>query len=219
MRIQDLFFSFQGEGLLIGLPQIFLRFWGCNLACDYCDENSDQFQELSIEQVLNQIQELQIKKPHSLSLTGGEPLLQIDALKKLMPQIKLPLYLETNGTLPEYLKEIIDYLTYLSIDYKIGYEKEFIDFLFLANSYQDKTSFVKYVLYRDFHIQELQKLVKIISNINKNIPLVLQPLTPIKKGQLIPKSDDLFRAYNLAKNNLTEVRIIPQTHKVLNLYP
>ncbi|MFA5878804.1 MAG: 7-carboxy-7-deazaguanine synthase QueE [Candidatus Margulisiibacteriota bacterium] len=224
MLVQDLFFSFQGEGLLIGLPQVFLRLWGCNLSCEYCDEISDHYQDLTTDAILNKINEYLPKKPHSLVLTGGEPLLQVEDLKKLLPNIKLPIFLETNGTLPLHLTEIIDMVSFFSVDYKIGYEKEFIDFLFLINNKLaanintlKSQVYIKFVVLKDFNILELQKLVKIINKINNKIPLVLQPVSITKKIKHQAKPEDLFRAYQIANKYLDDVRIIPQTHKFTGL--
>lgn len=215
MLVQDLFFSFQGEGLFIGYPQIFLRLWGCNLSCDYCDEISDKYQDLTVEAVAGQINSYLPKKPHSLVLTGGEPLLQVEEIKKLLPLIALPIFLETNGTLPEHLKEIINKVNFFSIDYKNAYEKEFIDFLCLV---ADKSQvYVKFVVLRDFNILELQSLVKILNKINAKIPLVLQPVSVTKNIKHPAKPDDLFRAYQIASKQLETVRVIPQTHKFIGI--
>jgi len=215
MLVQDLFFSFQGEGLFIGYPQIFLRLWGCNLSCDYCDEISDKYQDLTVETVAGQINSYLSRKPHSLVLTGGEPLLQVEEIKKLLPLITLPIFLETNGTLPEHLKEIINKVNFFSIDYKNAYEKEFIDFLCLVT---DKPQvYVKFVVLRDFNILELQSLVKIMNKINPKIPLVLQPVSVAKNIKHPAKPDDLFRAYQIACKQLETVRVIPQTHKFIGI--
>ncbi|MCS7180168.1 MAG: 7-carboxy-7-deazaguanine synthase QueE, partial [bacterium] len=74
-KISEIFFSIQGEGLLQGLPFIFLRFCGCNLKCRWCDtkyawENGNNLSEIEI---LKEIERFKCKR---ICFTGGEPYLQ-----------------------------------------------------------------------------------------------------------------------------------------------
>lgn len=217
MLIQDIFFSFQGEGILIGYPQLFIRFAGCNLICEYCDENTGgDFQDLSIDAVLDKVTPFYKKKPHSIVLTGGEPLLQVASIRELIPHFKKwPLFLETNGTLPDHLAEVMDAITYFSVDYKIGYEKEFIDFLSLLRDKENVC--VKIVLLRDFNILDVQRLGKIVASINKSIPIILQPVTPIRKITHPPTWQDILRGYQAVSNLVDTVRVIPQAHKMMGI--
>ena len=121
----EIFSSVQGEGDLIGRSQVFIRFMGCNLACEYCDTNAGidadicrmeltpgrlDFQELAnpvdMQTVIALLQRWESGWPnvhHSISLTGGEPLLHVDLLHAWLPQLRahlLPIHLETNGVLP-----------------------------------------------------------------------------------------------------------------------
>jgi 7-carboxy-7-deazaguanine synthase len=222
MRIGEIFYSFQGEGPFIGEPQIFVRLCGCNLNCDYCDEPAafQEGKEVIVHDVLQTIAPLLKKKVHSISITGGEPLLQVDALKELIPVLSRPIYLETNGTLPDHFSEIVDLIDFASIDFKPGFEREFFDFLQIAYAkFEDNLSsmFVKYVVKKDFLIQELQQLTKAISAIDSNITLILQPVTPFSGFKGKPSEKDLMRAFNLAASKLNNVRIIPQMHKVLGI--
>jgi 7-carboxy-7-deazaguanine synthase len=215
MLISEIFFSFQGEGPLIGYPQIFIRFEGCNLNCSYCDEKHPPAKKQTISEVLDIIKPLLKNKPHSISITGGEPLLQVDSIKELIKELPLPIYLETNGTLPNHLIEIADQVTWFSVDFKPNYESEFIDFL---NTLSNKPNvFVKYVITKDFPIQEAQKLAKIIATINENIPLILQPVTAGSGYKSKASTKDITRAFNITRKHLENVRIIPQTHKIMNI--
>lgn len=65
------------------------------------------------------INELTANNHHSISFTGGEPLLNADFLKILLDKVIAPKYIETNGTLPQALKEIIDKVNYISMDIKL----------------------------------------------------------------------------------------------------
>ncbi len=78
----------------------------------------------TIDQISGFIDQLKGQKGlhHSVSITGGEPLLQVDFLKNLLPKIKekgLKAYLETNGTMPDRLSEIIDLVDIVAMDFKL----------------------------------------------------------------------------------------------------
>ena len=81
---------FQGEGTLIGRRQVFVRFSGCNLDCNYCDTSKSrdpQFGSLvSSDKLFNQVNKLITPDFHSISLTGGEPLLHSDFIKDFLEE-------------------------------------------------------------------------------------------------------------------------------------
>src|SRR3990167_3151859 len=100
-KIAEVFDSIQGEGLYLGEKQIFVRFFGCNLSCKFCDTKSDRFTEYEPEELFEEIK-LYHNSFHSISFTGGEPLLQNDCLKEVLKLTSghgYKNYLETNGTL------------------------------------------------------------------------------------------------------------------------
>lgn len=214
MRLSEIFSSIQGEGIYVGYRQIFLRFAGCNIECDYCDENSGEGQFYDPPEVLDRIRELGKNYHHSISLTGGEPLLQINDLLKLLPQIDLPKYLETNATLPTYLREIRSLIDIFSMDFKPGFEREFQESLELV---REEDTFVKFIQVPGTFTNDLRKAVDIVSSIDKDIPFIIQPVTPHKLVKHMPTGDEIMAAYQIAKRKLSEVRVIPQTHKILRL--
>ena len=72
--IKEIFESIQGEGPYIGYNQLFVRFSKCNLNCKYCDTDfTSDLKEYSLEELLEETNKF--KNIHSISLTGGEPLL------------------------------------------------------------------------------------------------------------------------------------------------
>jgi 7-carboxy-7-deazaguanine synthase len=79
MRIAEIFHSIQGEGLLAGVPSVFVRTSGCNLRCHWCDTPYASWKpegpEMSVEQILRKVQEWSCS---NVVLTGGEPMIAPD---------------------------------------------------------------------------------------------------------------------------------------------
>jgi 7-carboxy-7-deazaguanine synthase len=109
MRVSEIFYSIQGEGLHQGYPTIFLRLQGCNLRCTWCDtvyaQSKDNGAEFTVSEVLEKISSYNTTRCKRLCITGGEPLTQLKGLSELA--LVLPDYhveIQTNGTLklPDY---------------------------------------------------------------------------------------------------------------------
>lgn len=215
MYLSEIFSSIQGEGLYLGYKQIFLRTAGCNISCDYCDENIDNGRYFKPEEIIAKVNELNKTWHHSISLTGGEPLLQVNDFLTVIPDLPLPIMLETNATLPAHLKEIIGKIDIYSMDYKPGYEHEFMECLTLV---KNEDVYVKYILLPDAKVVEIRELGKMIESINKDIPLIIQPVTPCKNIKRFPSQEQIMNAYSLLKKQLNDVRVIPQTHKIIGVY-
>lgn len=101
MQITEIFYSIQGEGILTGLPTIFIRTTGCNLHCSYCDTPyaNEGGENMTVKQILSIIKKYQCS---SICITGGEPLLQQET-KKLITALQKNKYfisVETNGSQP-----------------------------------------------------------------------------------------------------------------------
>ena len=84
-RISEIFHSVQGEGIHQFMPQVFVRFSGCNMNCIFCDTKQLSFSEMDEFSVLNKIYSFR-EFWESVVFTGGEPLLQAEFFAKLMPQ-------------------------------------------------------------------------------------------------------------------------------------
>jgi len=102
LNINEVYASIQGEGLLVGLPVIFVRFQGCNLRCPWCDQPSAlpflRDHSVPIDRLLAHLSEYPIKH---IVLTGGEPLAQegITFLVEELMSRGYSVQIETNGTL------------------------------------------------------------------------------------------------------------------------
>lgn len=98
MKINEIFYSLQGEGYHTGTPAIFIRFSGCNLKCDFCDTLHQEGKQMTEAQIVEEVR----KYPAMLVvLTGGEPTLQVTTeLCEKLHNIGKYIAIETNGTHP-----------------------------------------------------------------------------------------------------------------------
>jgi organic radical activating enzyme len=225
-RVVEIFSSLQGEGLYLGERQIFVRFGGCNLHCDYCDEPdtipipSGQVMEETI--MRSEITRLNREKPHkAVSWTGGEPLLHVPFLLNIMPWVKeqgLLNYLETNGTLVEHFKKIRAFCDIVAMDIKlpsaIGREtwSEHLEFLKLL----PKKSFAKVILTHKTTDAEWRQVIRILQESSPDIPLILQPATPIGETKAIEPLLAI-KFLRQAQALLKDARLIPQWHPIWGL--
>lgn len=106
-KINELFYSIQGEGHFTGMPAIFVRFSGCNLKCDFCDTDHEEGTLYSDDEIIAQIVSFPAKH---VVLTGGEPGLHItDELVSKIKETGRFVQIETNGTCV--LPKNIDWVT------------------------------------------------------------------------------------------------------------
>jgi organic radical activating enzyme len=256
-RLVEIFPSFQGEGKYMGTFQIFIRFAGCNLRCPICDTKYALKKDIKYFRVIDEkgntqklpnpveseiIRDIITKflfsyKFFSLTLTGGEPLLQVEFIKSLILQdIQLPIYLETNGTLYSPLRELCSLFKerkqrlYLAMDIKLP-------FLFKGklSFWEAHEQFLEEALKEDIEIdlqikvlidestptEELTKAANIVKKIQnkyptKEINFILQPII-IDKRIRISKSKS-FELYKISSSILSPSRVyfLPQMHKFLS---
>lgn len=238
--VVEIFSSVQGEGVHVGCRQIFIRMHGCNLKCSYCDTVSGNIQPecrieatpgrrdfkyianpLGAEDIARAAASLKLSQHHSVSLTGGEPLLYPSLIKELAPLIKgtrRGIYLETNGTLPENLAEVIDLIDIVAMDIKLPGTAGIAPlwdvhrkFLKIASA---KYTFVKIVVGGETLPEEVKTAAEHIKDTDPDMPLVIQPVSV--KGEITAISTKhVLDLQELALNILDDVRVIPQTHKIM----
>jgi organic radical activating enzyme len=240
--ISEIFSSIQGEGFLAGRRQIFIRLAECNLDCSYCDTDharqdtcnietspgSTEFtrllQPLSLQDVLQILKVWCGKLPgahHSISLTGGEPLLYAESLVAWLPELRqaLPIHLETNGTMHLALEQVLGQLDFISMDMKLPSTSGCTEHLwdlhreFLRVSHGNNVS-VKVVISNDTALDEIEQVCRIMTEIDRMTPLFLQPLS-LENGGVGISIAHMLRLQEAASACLPDVRVIPQMHRML----
>lgn len=245
----EIFSSIQGEGVLVGRRQIFVRTYGCNLRCTYCDSpetlkesgtpvfcrveekaGSWKFRNIAnpvaADTLTSSIEEYLSEPHHSLSITGGEPLLHAAFLEKWLPDVRalgLKIFLETNGLLPDHLKRVLPLLDYVSMDFKaptatglnrVEALEKHRAFLEIA---QETEVYGKMVITSRTCDEELDDVINVIDSVDPSTTLILQPVTPFGMETAPVDPARMIALHSRASRVLTDVRIIPQTHKMMRL--
>ena len=221
VRIKEIFESIQGEGPYIGCKQIFVRFCNCNLKCNYCDTEfapDEYFEEFTPKELADYLKKFDLKTIHSLSLTGGEPLLAVDFLKEFLPLAgRIKIYLETNATLADKLAEIIDFVDIIAADIKLESASgikdsyKFHDMFFQAA--KQKECFAKIVFNSAITGDEIKKCCELGQK--HDIELVLQP--EMNGNNLSVTSDFAAGILDKFLELHQKTRLIPQVHKFLDV--
>lgn len=239
--LQEIFSSIQGEGIWVGKRQIFVRFNACHLKCAYCDTpQRPAAQTCEIETDSGRGHKVYLENPlsakvvlewvqcfvaqtrhHSISFTGGEPLLYTAFLKVLLPHVAplLPVYLETSGTQPERLLEILPWIHMIAMDIKLPSATEEPMQVENHRRFYDlsrqRELFVKLVFSNQTSSEELAAVSEIVSDVAT--PIILQPMTDMKTGENRVSAAKIFELEAYLSQRFADVRVIPQTHKMLAL--
>ena len=227
--IIEIFSSFQGEGVLIGQRQIFVRFAGCNLNCDYCDTKHSISKKEGIlmtpEEVVSKIESILTPDCHTISFTGGEPSLYPEFINEVSKLTDLNIMLETNGTLPANI-DLIDNLDIVSLDIKLKeqFKGHFDEDIFLneiksLNLLIEKSInvYCKVVILPSLKIESFEEVIKKIDEEiidENNIQFIIQPSSPLNEWNNL--SERLFEFSEIV-GKYFEVSTIPQIHKILNI--
>jgi organic radical activating enzyme len=238
----ETFSSVQGEGVLIGCRQIFVRFADCNLNCAYCDTpfaagpafalevapGSGRFETCANPADLNALSE-QFRAwektgpglHHSVCLTGGEPLLQAAALARWLPALaKLhPVYLETNGTLPDELGRVLPWLKWVSMDLKTeettGRPADWGAHAAFMQLAKERLCHVKLVVGEQTSVDKVRRAAAFVAAHAAGTPLILQPC--MAGRQLTVHGPFLLELQAGAAAEHPDTRLIPQVHPLLEI--
>lgn len=220
-KVKEIFKSIQGEGPFIGHNQLFIRFCGCNLNCNYCDtdfSSNNILGDFSALELANKVVELDLSDIHSVSLTGGEPLLSYQFLKEFLPLLSdYKIMLETNATLYNELNEIINFIDFVAADIKLesstGVKAIFDLHEKFFNIAKSKYLFAKVVFNENITDIEIKSTCELACKFG--IELILQPQMIGDKLAVSPKTiEEIFTKFLKLYQN---VRLIPQVHKFINV--
>jgi organic radical activating enzyme len=248
-HLVEIFESVQGEGPHVGELTVFVRFAECDLRCGWCDTPESwrrvptcriypklghgDFETLDnpvrIERLLAWLDERGIPAGRWVSFTGGEPLLQPDALEvwaAAMQERGLRVHLETHGLEADALGRVLDHVDFVSMDWKLATDvrrvsdrgREVADFhdehaRFLAAVGDRADACVKIVVTPRTTSGELQTACRRIASVRPATTLVLQPVTPTGATREAPGLEAMMEHVAACASVLRDVRLIPQTHK------
>lgn len=110
MRVNEIFFSLQGEGFHTGTPAVFIRLSGCNLRCPFCDTDFEAYREMTEDEICSEVRSVSGGMGAFVVITGGEPSLQLtDTLIDRLHEDGCYVAVETNGT--HRLPDNVDWVT------------------------------------------------------------------------------------------------------------
>lgn len=249
-EVAEIFASFQGEGPLVGVRQVFVRLRGCELTCRYCDTVAarsrsgpgrleslpasgrwDEFANpVALETVAGYVLRLAGRfHPHSVSITGGEPLLQAEALARLLPRLKqagLLTYLDTACCYPEQMALVAPWVDIVSADLKLPSTlAQPLPFDSFAETWRQirHSRFVKIVVTAAVTADELAAACGRLHRLDRQAEVVLQPVTPPRPGKatgetlLAPTEQQLFTLAEACGQYFPTCRLIPQCHPLLGV--
>ena len=230
-RISEIFTSIEGEGIFVGKKTLFIRLSGCHLKCRWCDTKYALPLDSGIDYQIDEIKDLIIKElqpfTYKVNFTGGEPLLQTEAVIELADfmkkQTNLKTYMESSCFDSELFSKVLPYIDICKIEFKTDdsnvVEDQEYDNLLLSEIKclelaveSNKATYIKIVVTNSTNLESFKNLVY---NISKKIKpsdilgFIIQPSFGIDQ----PTVNKLLDTYDIVQPMFPEVRIIPQLHK------
>jgi len=217
-KVSEIFESIQGESTFQGLSCLFIRLFGCNLSCDFCDalytRIGNRFFELSVDEVVRRVKE---SRCNLIEFTGGEPLLQ----KRLLAQVlwrlrnsKKKILIETNGTLKVFPLHVLP--VRFIVDVKPPEEGifEHKNFKWL----NERNSELKFLVGKKEHVDFVFEFLERNEKEIKTKVILISPIFSIEKKILFESCDWNGLLLGLQKTFPKFVfRLNVQIHKVLGV--
>jgi len=190
MKVSEIFKSIQGEGLYMGVPTLFVRMYGCNLACPWCDTKyalSGDFKARCYRELIADIYSV-ARPPIVVCFTGGEPMIQqrlLDQTIKLLKTRGYDIHIETNGTIPprKGLIRDVDFWTIspkLHEDFSKSFVKSKVSYLGSVKRLcqLDTPKQLKFVVAKKEetrYILDFVDSLMLTADQRKSLPIVIQP--------------------------------------------
>ena len=198
MKVNEIFYSLQGEGFNTGTPAIFVRLSGCNLGCPFCDTNHADGKEMTEGEIIEDVSRY---KAQLVVITGGEPALQLtESLVEMLHLLGKTVAVETNGTVE--LPKNVDWITLSPKDAFLGEKATPV------LKYADELKLVFTDDCRDAQPCVREKYA--------NIHVKHRFLQPCDTGDASKNADIIQKTIEYCKEH-PEWRLSLQTHKILNI--
>lgn len=233
IQLSEIFTSIEGEGILFGTKTMFVRMAGCHLKCVWCDTAyalpMDSGNDYSVDYAKKQISKYLQPNTYKVNFTGGEPLLQYEAVIELAKFVKeekgLRTYIESACFDSSRFEKILPYIDICKVELKMSDSKAVdpkhyhnllrneIECLEIAIR-NHKITYIKVVITNSTNLKEFKHLMKNIFKVINTADIagfIIQPCYGVDE----PTMERLFEFYDLVYPSYREVRIIPQLHKVL----
>jgi 7-carboxy-7-deazaguanine synthase len=176
-----------------------------------------------VADVVGIVDRLWLPGHHSVAITGGEPLVQADFLRSLLPALKAKnhkVYLETNSTMPEELDGLVPHIDHVAADIKLststGEPDRFeVNFDFLRRC-DVPHLFVKIIVTENTDEEEFLRGVRIAKDSGRNATVVIQPVTG-RRGEVGVGGAVLLNLQKRALEICSDVRVIPRVQHFLML--
>jgi 7-carboxy-7-deazaguanine synthase len=247
----EVFSSVQGEGPHVGASTIFVRLGGCDLRCRWCDSPHTWRPPASCRiqgtrgaaewrvvpnpvaepTIVAAVRGLAVERHEFVSITGGEPLLQPEAVRALAVGLRglgPRLHLETHGLATAALEQVVDAIDVVAMDWKLAsdvrregesFRAPRADFhdeheAFLRVAVRAPEVFVKVVVTPASRPDEVREAARRVGRVDRAVVLVLQPVTPCGGVAERPPADRVLALAADVEELGLRVRVIPQTHAI-----
>lgn len=249
-RLSEIFVSFQGEGPHVGKRQVFLRLAGCEVGCRFCDtpdalRGGARYALRAVPDTATSAgsPEVEHENPaaasvaaghvhalaaahgpvHAVSVTGGEPLEQVEFLAALLPRLApLPVLLETAGCHPDALARVVSDVAIVSMDLKLPSVAKLAPqwdaherFLEIARD-ASREVYVKVVVNPALEPAEFERAVALVAARAPELPFVIQPETDRRRVVTCGFAFLFDLAARANRGGLKDVRVLSQVHKHLS---
>lgn len=216
LPVTETFISIQGEGTNVGMYAFFIRSFGCNLRCIWCDTKQsygkNRFSLYTLSDIASIIKSSPVK---TVILTGGEPAIYHDFFSSLIDMAQATYFMETNGTI--WIGDLIKKLKFVSISPKLNSSKERYDINIIKQFIRSDTDMeIKFVVGNLKDIDDAVKIAKVVLNIRASLPIIIQPV------ELTDYNTEIKAIYRMVfesrfLSTLKNLRFIPQVNKLCKL--
>ncbi|MCC8483082.1 MAG: 7-carboxy-7-deazaguanine synthase QueE [Rickettsia endosymbiont of Labidopullus appendiculatus] len=206
LEIKSIFKTIQGEGPFVGMPAVFIRLGGCNLACNFCDTDFEDFNILTINNIIEEVQRFTINIK-LVVITGGEPFRQpIELLCHKLIDLDYIVQIETNGTLYREIPDKVHIVCSPKVT-KNGATKN--GYSLLRNDLLSRINAIKFLVAKN--IPEYSNIPE-VGQSKYNIPVFIQPMD--QNNPLLNKENERLAIDLTIKYGY---RLSLQTHKILGI--